>query len=844
MLSNYPTTRKRAVSYSTDHVGPHHLHEHLPSSITSSPKHREQTTSYPRSPSRHPYASHNIVPDPIHPSFPPPHNPSTHSSPLTSPSSAHGGSSRFTDSQSSFTSDSPSASADPRGSRSLFEHSRVPATSLYPHFATPPSSALSGRSRSITESDLLPMHAVTCKRASKYLPSSARARTAPNSPSPATLETPESPVAMGIKFFLSKPALPSPTRLSLHSDAGAASHSRLATTPRKSRSHPPELDVAAVPFSPGYVHPDLATSTNTSSSSTVPLISQDNISSSANSMPTQGKGQRQRNVLRRKPSAKAKERMQRDTETRQMATTASSLPSAHGFVPKDFPPSTVVQLYDEPSVQPTEGYSEDDPHSPSPTPYYTVYGTQSEHRITAGGPGDNSNWSFHAHVLAEQRAQTLHSEPSRSISRKGSLSRRVSNKWKKATGEGIKAGESFLPDPSDDRSSLQEYRPSRRLKDRGQFTDAGEFGSDHIRSATDPQSKPEGSKIWKLMKRISTGALRERFQADTAAPPVPAIPKELLNTPPPRSQTVHKDAQATSQKPYSASMPKNIAGSGPRPSMATSSSSPNSSEMASASFFHMSHSRGSSVSSYGEETVPGFPSMGDRHIVPPRELHKILGDHAKDQGSMSHSGRRSYSSGRSYSGRATPTAEGRADDQHQETSPRTHTFPITHPIHSLTSLRTHRLVEKPPTAAHTHLLPDGNTSLSPPPRPARGARRSSRLSESEPSPSFPTNDGESNPRISLQAPSTLSEASTAKMRTSSRSSTSTSKDASSSQLRSAINYRELNAPRRPPLTEREKADIWDDLIERSEQAGGTLHLGGSGELESDNLRFSGYSELS
>ncbi|KAG1877222.1 hypothetical protein F4604DRAFT_1580896 [Suillus subluteus] len=348
------------------------------------------------------------------------------------------------------------------------------------------------------------------------------------------------------------------------------------------------------------------------------------------------------------------------------------------------------------------------------------------------------------------------------------------------------------------------------------------------------------------MKRISTGALRERFQADTAAPPVPAIPKELLGTPPPRSQTVHKDAQATSQKPYSASMPKTIAGSGPRPSMATSSSSPNSSEMASASFFHMSHSRGSSVSSYGEETVPGYPSMGDRHIVPPRELHKILGNHTKDQGSMSHSGRRSYSSGRSYSGQATPTAEGKADDQHQETSPRTHTSPITHPIHSLTSLRTHRLVEKPPTAAHTHLLPDGNTSLSPPPRPARGAIRC-RLSESEPSPSqstFATTDGESNSRISLQAPSTLSEASTAKMRTSLRSSTSTSRDASSSQLRSAVNYRELNAPRRPPLTEREKADIWDDLLERSAQAGGTLHIGGGGELESDNLRFSGYSELS
>jgi hypothetical protein len=850
MFSNNPTSRKRAVSYSANQVRRHHnpsVHEHIPSSMSSSPKPREQSTPSRRPASRHRYAPDNVVPDRIHPSFPSPHNPSTQSSPLTSPSSAHDGSSRFTDSQSSFTSESASPSADPRGSRSVFDDNRVPATSLHPYFGTPSSPALSGRSRSITESDLLPMHAVTYKRASKYPPSAMRARTAPNSPSLPTLETPEPPVAMGIKSFLSKPALPSPTRLSLHSDSAISSHSRL-TTPRKSKSHPPELDVSAVPFSPGYVHPDPATSVNTSPSSSIPLVSQDNLSTPTNSMPTRGKGQRQRNVLRRKPSAKAKERMQRDMEIKQMAITASPSPSprVHGSASKDFPPSTVAQLYDESSMQPTEARSEDDLHSPSPMPYYTVYGTQSEHRITAGEPDDNSNWSFHAHVLAEQRAQTQHSEPSRSLSRKGSLSRRVSNKWKKATGEGVKADESPLRDPSNGRSSLQERRSSRCLKDRGQSTDTGVCGNGHIRSVTDPQSKSDGSKIWKLVKRISTGALRERFHADTAAPPVPAIPKELLKVPPPRPQTAHKDGQATSQRSYSASVPRNIASSGPRPSMATSSSSPNSSEMASASFFHVSHSRGSSVSSYGEETVPGFPSMGDRHIVPPRELHKISGDHRKDQGSMSHSGRCSYSSGRSYSGRVTPTVEGKDDDEHQETSTRTHIIPITHPIHSLTSLRTHKLIEKPPTTAHTHLLPDGNTSLSPPPRLARGAMRSNGLSESEPSPSqsmFATADEEPDPRTSLRAPSTLSEASTAKMRMSSRSSTSTSRDASSSQLRSAVNYRELNAPRRPPLTEREKADIWNDLLERSAQAGGTLHLGG-GELESDNLRFSTYSELS
>lgn len=782
----HPTPRKRAASYVN------------PSFMQYSP---EQTT---RSGSRRPYDT----PDRIHPS---PRNVSAQSSPVTSPSSAHGSSSRFADSQSSFTSES--ASADPWGSRSLFDDNRVPATSRPPYFGTPPSPALSGRSRSITESDLLPIRHLTHKRASKYPSSSARPRTAPTSPTPATLDTPESPVAMGIKFFLSKPALPSPTRQSLQSDSGASSRSRLAT-PRKSRPHPPELDVSAFPFSPGYSHPDHATRASNLPSSSVPLISQDSLSLSTNSMPTPGKEQRQRNVLRRKPSAKVKERIQRDMELRQKAATV-----------------------DRSSVQPTEERSEGDPLSPSPIPYYTVYGTQSEHRITAGGPDDNSCWSLHAHVLAEQRAQTLHSDPSRTLPRKGSLSRRVSSKWKKATG--AKPDDSPLRDPSNSRSSLQERRSSCRLKDRGQFTDAGEFGKGHIRSATDPQSKSEGSKIWKLMKRISTGGLRERFHADTTAPPVPPIPKELLTTPP----TTQKHSQATSRKSYSTSMPRNIAGSGPRPSMATSSSSPNSSEMASASFFHMSHSSGSSLSSYGEETVPGVPSMGDRHIVPPQELHHILGHRQKDQGSMSRSGRCSYSSGQSHSGRATPTAEGKVDDQHQNTSPRTQTSPITHPIHSLTSLRTHRRGEKPPTAAHTHLLPDGNTSLSPPPRSVRGASTLSSEGEHSHSPSHSTTDEEPNSRISLRAPSALSEASTAKIRTWSRSSTCTSKDASP-HLRSAVNYRELDAPRRPPLTEREKAEIWDDLLERSAQAGGTLHLDGSGELESDNLSFSGCAELS
>ena len=44
--------------------------------------------------------------------------------------------------------------------------------------------------------------------------------------------------------------------------------------------------------------------------------------------------------------------------------------------------------------------------------------------------------------------------------------------------------------------------------------------------------------------------------------------------------------------------------------------------------------------------------------------------------------------------------------------------------------------------------------------------------------------------------------------------------------RSPLTFRELDSPRQK-LTEKEKADKWEDLLARSAQAGGTLHLGES-----------------
>ena len=850
------TQRIRADSYSTDdhHQYPY-VRERSRKSLPSSP-----SSSYSL---RRLVSRHNDIPD---------NTPgrilaisSPQSSPVTSPSSAHGGSSRFADSQSSFTSES--ASTDPWSSRSGCEdRNRVPSTTMRPlNFGTPPS-PIPGRSRSITESDLrLPVHGSTRTPASKY-PVSLRPRTAPHSPSPTvSTENPDSHVSMGIKFLLSKPALPSPA-LRSSSASESRSPSRHAI-PLKPRPHPTELelDVSATPFPLRNSPPD---------HTGVPPVNQDSIQSSS-SIPTHGRGgkhRNDRNVLRRKPSTKAKEKekIQRELEEKRNTTASpSSSSSARRSVSKESPSAhsrdwslltparTVIQAYKQrenpSSVQPPAEEDAADEHaSPSPTPYYTVYGTRSEHTVAADGPDDARQWLLHEHVLADRRAQKRQEEPNKNLSRKGSLSRMVSGSWKRATGGGDKAGESRPPsrEHAKGRSSLQEGHFSGLAKDRRECIDAGGFGTNlhQTRSVTEPRSNLKespvegGSKIWKLMKRLSTGGMRERFVADQSVPPVPAIPKELLNSTPPQSHAF----RAGSQKSYSPSMPRNIANSGPRPSMATSSSSPNSSDVASTRFFQKSHSRRSSVSSYGEETAPlsSFPSIshGDHHIVPPRELHQIARDLAKNQSSTSYSRSHSHP-GQAADGKTNP------DDQRPRIASPTYdpweTPPRTVPSSSvtqLTSLSPHGLGEKPATVAHVQLLPDGNMSLSPPPRPTRSAMRASRVSQSENSHAHcspAAADEESAVRTSLypRASSSLSEASTATIQP--------LETLDVSHLHSGINFRELSAtPRRAPLTEHEKAEKWDDLLLRSEQAGGTLHLGASGQLESDNLRFSSYSEVS
>ncbi|KAH9933481.1 uncharacterized protein B0H18DRAFT_1115472 [Fomitopsis serialis] len=186
-----------------------------------------------------------------------------------------------------------------------------------------------------------------------------------------------------------------------------------------------------------------------------------------------------------------------------------------------------------------------------------------------------------------------------------------------------------------------------------------------MQSEREDEGADEG-KWWKLVKRISTGGLRDKYRErprTSTPPPVPPLPLDMqklaeyrstfdigpspkegvtddLPFPKPisvqaRSSGSGRPSTASSQKRSSrhtiASRPSSASkhSSSPsvqRPGTATRSSSPISSEPASSGFFPKTHSTRSSTSSYGEH-VPPLPvtqaSTVGQHIVAPSELGRL-----------------------------------------------------------------------------------------------------------------------------------------------------------------------------------------------------------------------------
>jgi len=327
----------------------------------------------------------------------------------------------------------------------------------------------------------------------------------------------------------------------------------------------------------------------------------------------------------------------------------------------------------------TNGQPHRESHDGDGGVYYTVFGSSGK-VVAVGAPEE------------ERRSRCdlgTYSNKSKSISRKpslgalGRLSRKTSTKFKKAetvnasgvVSESENGHERVTRDGEAGRLSFQGRRSAslpgkhRRKKSLGISVDNPNAGliSDSPQSTSTPSksggwslddASPSASgKLWKLMKRISTGGLREKYNVQEAAPPVPALPEGLLPIPPPkhkpsprsapqspnrsnpptsryvRGRSSFGDAPFTSRRRETNGAPSLLSshrsptlssGKNPshhQPSTNTRSSSPVSSGEASSKYWHKS--RSSSVSTF--ENMPPLPGriVTSGPILSPVELHKL-----------------------------------------------------------------------------------------------------------------------------------------------------------------------------------------------------------------------------
>ncbi|KAF8918873.1 hypothetical protein CPB85DRAFT_1430031 [Mucidula mucida] len=577
----------------------------------------------------------------------------------------------------------------------------------------------------------------------------------------------------------------------------------------------------------------------------------------------------------------------------------------------------------------------EDATTPPSTPYYTVFGSKSGKVVAVGGPEDA--WSelsigsgFVAGLgaglgldLHERTASVtvgkprLPPKPSSSSGLGKTLSRKMSGRWRKGSmaaddiewererdrDQGIEQEERGGEERG--RMSLQERRGQHRKS-----SVKGEEAAKELRVSIEKHAMPfenstplktpitgsllstpklddslgnspssgSGSKLWKLMKRISTGGLRDRYVDESPTeppPPVPPIPKDYLEkTRGPKSidgygshnpGLLSKFAQTRSSlsapRPSLSTVtvrPTTVVSSTSsgvtRPSTTTRSSSPVSSDVASSKFFNRTQSQRSSTSSYGDEVPPMPNTVLGQNIVPPNELYKLTmrvsmeGERAAKTG---HRTRRSTSSPEKWirpSGMGIepptlpslpvpPTQRLRkpSKDRNQAPSPTIPAFSTNAPINTFPSRKS--------TSAS---LPDVDTkkAMSPPapPRPSRSPHR--------PSPSSSTSTSRVTSPIPPSSRPPLPDSAAGTMSLDLRR-TSTASHATARPKSYASTFGPTSTPvqaqfRDKPVpklgrTEQEKADMWDDLLERSARAGGTIHLKGGDGLASDQLRFSGVS---
>ncbi|KAI0316746.1 hypothetical protein OF83DRAFT_219518 [Amylostereum chailletii] len=449
------------------------------------------------------------------------------------------------------------------------------------------------------------------------------------------------------------------------------------------------------------------------------------------------------------------------------------------------------------------------------------------------------------------------------------------------------------------------------------------------------------SRLWKLVKRLSTNGLRDKYQPPVSTPttpPVPPIPKALLPLStarelevraPTREMTVHSPpgsatgrffdsrtsmsgvrpttAPAASSappkrrltgasKPGSSSQP--TGGASVRPSTSTSSS-----DLASARFFHRASSPRSSASSLSD--VPPVPDLGAR-ILSPVELKRFDEDEEDGADERERPGIAVLFSNkmvpasidesegehalRSPHALPLPPRRDRAPSDRPMPSPDMPVFSITDAVNTFASNRPSRSV----SAARSTLSDFGQVDreraasagtgagtgagIPPPPRPARSPHRPSPTTSlhTSGSSSVSTVDSPTTDRVSSEPVTPTAASAPAYARSPSpsrtyvpapqsspshrtppygslarnrkRESQGTHSDASTARPLSpsggapaagaALTFRELDSEPKALRTDQEKDRMWDDLMERSALAGGTLHLGEEQGLMSDRIRFS------
>jgi hypothetical protein len=441
-------------------------------------------------------------------------------------------------------------------------------------------------------------------------------------------------------------------------------------------------------------------------------------------------------------------------------------------------------------------------------PYYTVIGSKSGKVVAVGGP-DDDDWDHSGYHSADEKVGGKEGYRGRKL-----RTRTVSGRWRKPRDDKLGGDPSSGVPSSQDRTRAGgKEKPPKLSLDR--FEDLPPSGIVVGEKKQQQQESPlSGGKIWKLVKRISTGGLRERSQNrwdETTPPPVPPL------------------VQAKTIVPAS------------RPSTTTRSSSPLSSEVGSATFFHREQSARSSTSSYGDEIPPPVPqTFVPKHIIPPHELYlqaeeMYSAKTPRDDWNMSPK-RHIHSlpvPPRRFPDISTKVISG-CSPEDPPPSPPIPTFTTDEAVNNFPAKGNASRSSSSPLRVQIQVVHP--TDGSPPPRPSKS-----------PSPDYQTTSGsrsvlahrETSPKEEL---SLGGDTRTLRSRVSSRSDASTIRQrprsnsyGASSATAAAASFRAVESGPRPSLSEREKTARWDDLLERSEKAGGTLHLGLGEGLASDQI---------